>query len=85
MGHQVNFFVLPADLAQLQRRIGELAPMALLRDRSTAAQPSEVTGFDASENWEPLLFYYLVRLRGEPSPHRTGYADRAPKLMVFGG
>ncbi|AKT38796.1 uncharacterized protein CMC5_029420 [Chondromyces crocatus] len=63
MGHQVNFYVTPADVTQLHLRISEIEPMRILHDRSATAEPREVRSLNLVEETQPLLFYFLVRER----------------------
>lgn len=61
MGHQVNFFAAPADIEQLQQRIGEIQPLCILHRRSPTAQPRVLDRLRFEEDGGTLLFYGLVR------------------------
>ncbi|MFH1921036.1 MAG: hypothetical protein ABIP48_14295 [Planctomycetota bacterium] len=61
MGHQVNFFAAPDDIAQLQQRIGDIEPMCILHDRSPTVKPRVLSTLDFVEDGQPLIFYFLVR------------------------
>lgn len=61
MGHQVNFYATPTDVAELEVSIGSLEPMLILHDRSPTAEPRVLPSLIFTEDAQPLLFYFLVR------------------------
>jgi hypothetical protein len=60
VGHQVNFFATPDDVAQLEKQLGEM-DACILHDRSPTAQPRSLPGLNFHESGQRLLFYFLVR------------------------
>ena len=66
MGHQVNFYATPADIGELESAIRDLEPMAVLHDRSPTMEPRRLSSLRFSEESQPLLFYYLVRIADLP-------------------
>ena len=61
MGHQINFYAAPADIAVLQERVGDVEPMLILHSRSPGAEPVVLSSLRHTEDAKPWLFYYLVR------------------------
>ena len=61
MGHQVNFYASPPDIANLQRLLGEMEPMLILHSRAASANPRVLSSLRHAEHGDPWLFYYLVR------------------------
>lgn len=61
MGHQVNFYATPADIAELERSIGRMEPMVIVHSRSPTAEPRVVSSLNVTEEGQRWLFYFLVR------------------------
>lgn len=61
MGHQVNFWALPADIAELEMRLRELEPMLILHARSQTSTPRILPALSHTESGHPWLFYWLAR------------------------
>jgi hypothetical protein len=61
MGHQVNFYLDPADTAELESVWRSFEPMIVLHSRSPSEEPLSVHNVRHVEDGEPWLYYYLVR------------------------
>ena len=61
MGHQVNFYVTPKDIMDIERRLQGRDPLAIILDRSNTSEPRVVSSLDFQENGRPWLFLFLVR------------------------
>lgn len=61
MGHQVNFYLDPADTIALEQRLRTLGPLLVLHSDSPRPEPRIVEGFGVEEAGKPWLFYYIVR------------------------
>jgi hypothetical protein len=61
VGHQLNFYATPVDIAELEAAIRALEPVVVLHDRSSSAAPQVLPSLRVTQDGEPWLFYYLVR------------------------
>jgi hypothetical protein len=61
MGHQVNFYATPVDIAALGAAVSRVEPMLILHDRSSSAEPRSLPALDHHEGGRRHLFYFLVR------------------------
>jgi hypothetical protein len=61
MGHQVNYFLVPKDISELEASIQRLEPMVVLHHRSVTATPRVLPSVEFREDGQRLLFYCLVR------------------------
>lgn len=64
MGHQVNFFVLPADLPVIEAAIRTTGDVCLLSDRTPTAMPAELAALSAAAGdagSHPLAAYIVRR------------------------
>ncbi len=63
MGHQVSFYILPDDIAEIESAIGQLEPMRVLHSRSPSRDPRVLPSchFYDEDAGHPWLSYYLVR------------------------
>lgn len=68
MGHQVNFFVMPADLRDLEAAVRATGDVCFLEDRSPTAEPVEL-GSLAPEPvvGPPRLTYFIVQRQELPA------------------
>jgi len=67
MGHQVNFYIDPADTVALEKQLEKLGPLRILHSRSPRPEPRIVESVNVEENGEPWLFLYLVRPEDLPA------------------
>ena len=61
MGHQINFYALLEDYAQIEARIRLIEPLVILYDRSPTAAPRVAPALQLKDETGVWLFYYLVR------------------------
>jgi hypothetical protein len=61
MGHQLNFYALPAGIAQLERVLRETEDIAILHSRSESVELRIVDSLDVHEHDTQWLFFFLVR------------------------
>lgn len=61
MGHQVEFFLGPNDLRELEARLKKVGELMILHRRSDRPAPRILESIDLREGGAPWLFYYLVR------------------------
>jgi len=61
MGHQVNYYATPVDIAELDRRIRDRLGRCIIPDRSPSNEPMVIDGPEYQVGGRPWLFYYLVR------------------------
>jgi len=61
MSHQVNFYLLPEDLSEVEERLYELGPYVILRDRSSTSKPKVVDTLNLREEGRQWLYLYLAR------------------------
>ncbi|MEZ4399259.1 MAG: hypothetical protein R3B06_04525 [Kofleriaceae bacterium] len=61
MGHQVNFYTAPADIKDLQERVGRLESILILHSHSLSETPLVLSSLRHTEGDRPWLFYYFVR------------------------
>ena len=61
MGHQVNFYALLEDYAQIEAEIRLIEPLVILYDRSPVAAPRVAPALQLKDETGMWLFYYLVR------------------------
>ncbi len=61
MGKQINFYLAPNDIRDLEQRISKSEPIIFLHDRSPKEFPRIVNSLQDEENGHRWLFYYLVR------------------------
>jgi hypothetical protein len=61
MGHQVNFYLAPEDLRDLERRLREIQPLTVIHRRSPSDQPRVVDSFEVLEDGKPWFFLACVR------------------------
>jgi hypothetical protein len=61
MGHQINFYLSPADTATVWLELRKTDSVQLLHSRSPTAQPRLLGTSDLLDNIEPWLFYFLVK------------------------
>ena len=65
MGHQVNFFMLPADLPGVEAAVRATADVCILQDRTPAPEPAEVAtlAVEPGDVGRRPLTAYIVRRR----------------------
>ena len=61
MGHQVNFYLTPPDVAALEEALRNIEPMIVLHSRSNAPEPRVLNNLNLAEDGKTWLFFYLVR------------------------
>jgi hypothetical protein len=63
VGHQVNFFILPSDLAEMEAEVRKVGDVMMLRDRTAAPEPTELTtlSIGPGDMGKVALRVYLVR------------------------
>ena len=61
MGHQVNFYLDPADTIALEEAIRTLGPLLVLHSRSPGPEPRVLECVSIEESGQPWLFLHLVR------------------------
>lgn len=61
MGHQVNYYALAGDFAEIESRIRRIAPLVVLYSRSPTATPRVAPALDFKDEKGMWLFCYLVR------------------------
>lgn len=61
MGHQLNFYALPADMANLERLLRETNDIAILHSRSETEEPRVVESLELRVGDQYWLYFYLVR------------------------
>ncbi|MFO0591158.1 MAG: hypothetical protein U0441_26670 [Polyangiaceae bacterium] len=61
MAHQVNYYLLSADLAELEGRLRAVEPFTILHSRSPSAKPKVVESFQVLENGKLWPHLFLVR------------------------
>jgi hypothetical protein len=68
VGHQVNFFVMPADLPDLEAAIRSTGDVCFLVGKSSTAQPAELDTIAPEQVTEPpRLEYFIVQRRELPA------------------
>ena len=75
MGHQVNFFVMPADLPELEAAIRSTGEVCFLAGKSPTAQPVELGGIALEQAAGPLRFQYYIVQRQELSVVSTRFSE----------
>lgn len=61
MGKQVNFYLLPADIAILEEKIRDIDSLVVLHSRSNISKPRELANLELLEEGQHWLYFYLVR------------------------
>ena len=61
MGHQVNFYVAPDDIDQIESEIRKLEPLLVVHSRSSTPTPRTLSNLRLEEAGLTWLFYFLVR------------------------
>lgn len=61
MGHQINFYATPADIAVLGAAAARVEPMLVLHDRSPTAAPRVLPSLDHHDGTQRQLHFSLVR------------------------
>jgi hypothetical protein len=61
MGHQVNFYMTPRDVAALEQALHAAVPIVVLHSRSGNERPRVVESLSHDENGQQWLFFYLAR------------------------
>jgi hypothetical protein len=57
---QLNFYALPADMAELERVVRNSDETAILHSRSESSEPRVVDSLDLREHGRQWLFFYVV-------------------------
>lgn len=61
MGHQVNYYALLGDFAEIEAKIRRIEPLVILYDQSPTAAPRVAPALDFKDDSGVWLFCYLVR------------------------
>jgi len=61
MGHQVNFFALPVEIAEIREKLESAGDFLIIRNRSETAVPDIVGSFEERWKQQPWLYFCLVR------------------------
>jgi hypothetical protein len=62
MGKQVNFYLIPDEIAQLEEKLRALKePFVIIHNRSSNSEPRILSNLNFIEDDHRWLFYYLVR------------------------
>src|SRR6185312_3714179 len=61
VGHQVNFYLDPADTRRVEAALRGLGPLQILHSRSTSPRPRLVDSLDLEELGQHWLYFHLVR------------------------
>ena len=61
MSHQINFYITPSDLADIEKKIIESGELVILHSYSPTSTPRVVDTMVCKPNEPQWLFYYLVR------------------------
>ena len=75
MGRQVNFFVMPADLPELEAAIRSTGEVCFLADESPAAQPVELGTITSEQATERSHFHCYIVQRQEISAVSTRFSE----------
>jgi len=61
MGKQLNFYLMPSDIATLEQTIRAIEPLYVLHNRSSFSNPQILNGLNHLDGGLRWLFYYIVR------------------------
>ena len=78
---QINFYILPDELEQLERVIASVEPVAILTERSPTRRPRIVQSLREVEGDRTLLFYYLAR-RSDVAKIETEHIDNLGHWVI---
>jgi hypothetical protein len=81
VGHQVNFFVTPSDLPDLEAAIRSTADVCFLAEESPAAQPVELDTIAPGQAAKPP-FKYLIVQRKDLAAVRTRYSSAQEYWLI---
>lgn len=82
MGHQVNFFVMPADLPELEAAIRSTGEVCFLAGKSPTAQPAELGTIAREQATGPAHFQYYIARRQELPAVSTRFSETGGYWLI---